>query len=83
MDRIQKMKTQFILRNTKYQNAITQVKYKENTIKTNFSSDNSLQLGKISLDQIFSSYGQKTKNRNTIHIVNLGTNKKYICLQRK
>ena len=75
MDRIQKMKTQFILRNTQYQNTITQVKYNENTIEINLPSDNSPRLGKISFDQTSSSYGQKTKNQNIIHIVNLGTNK--------
>ena len=33
-----------IYRNTKYKNTITQVKYNENTIKTNLPSDNSLRL---------------------------------------
>ena len=69
MDRIQKMKTQFILRNTKYQNTITQVRKNENTIKTNLPSDSSLRLLQISLDQI-SSYGQNTKMKNNL---NLGT----------
>ena len=54
-----KMKTHFILRKTKYPNIITQVKHNENTTKTNLPSENSLRLGKISFDQISSSYGQK------------------------